>query len=115
MENWNDGAMGGWSNEAGRVGPVRTGLVERGGRLEDFPWSSLREYVMPPGRRSAWMSVERGMSVVGMPDNASGRRKYLERLVMQVQASKPRRAGLVNVKEAIHSETAMRWTGSEMC
>lgn len=39
------------------------------------------------------------MSVVGMRDNASGRRKYLGRLAMQVQASKPRRAGLVNVKE----------------
>ena len=81
------------------LNPVRAGLVERGGRLEDFPWSSLREYVMPPGRRSAWMSVDRGMSVVGMPDNASGRRKYLERLVMQVRASKPRRAGLVDVNE----------------
>ena len=81
------------------LNPVRAGLVERDGRIEGFPWGSLREYIMPPCRRSPWLSVERGLSVAGLTDNASGRRKYLERLVTQVQAAKPRQAGLVNVKE----------------
>ncbi len=53
---------------------------------------------MPPSRRSEWLSVERGMSVAGMIDNAGGRRKYLERLIAQAKASEPRKAGLVNVK-----------------
>ena len=50
------------------------------------------------GGDRGWLSVERGMSVVGMIDNAGGRRKYLERLIAQAKASEPRKAGLVNIK-----------------
>ncbi len=41
------------------LNPMRAGLVERGERMEEYPWCSLREYVMPPSRRSGWLSVER--------------------------------------------------------
>lgn len=81
------------------LNPLRAGQVERNGGIGEYPWCSLREYVMPPGRRSAWLSVERGMRVAGLTDNPGDRRKYLGRLIARAQAAKPRQAGLVNVKE----------------
>jgi REP element-mobilizing transposase RayT len=43
------------------LNPVRAGLILRDMELQDYPWSSLGDYLRPPRKRSGWVQVERGL------------------------------------------------------
>ena len=63
------------------LNPVRAGLIRGKMELGDYRWSSLGDYLLPPGKRSGWVRVERGLQQRGYRrDTAAERRRYLEHL-----------------------------------
>jgi len=63
------------------LNPARCGLVraERKQSLLDYPWSSVAQgYALPPRERPEWLAGEEGL--LGCPDTAAGRRRWVERL-----------------------------------
>jgi len=62
--------------------PWRAGLADVKEGLETYRWSSLPDYVKPPGRRSggAKVKVATGLAQRGYADKAPDRRRYLEHL-----------------------------------
>jgi REP-associated tyrosine transposase len=48
--------------------------------LEAWPWSSLRFFMMSPGRRPAWLAVADALRWNDVSDTARGRQQYLEDL-----------------------------------
>ena len=69
------------------LNPFRAGLETMESGLGTFPWSSLASaYKQAPGKRPAWVKVERGLRMRGFKDDAGGRRKYLEHLAGRAQA-----------------------------
>jgi putative transposase len=65
------------------LNPIRAGIV-RGKTTQsliDYPWSSLsRGYALPPRKRPPWLETDDGFEVLGLPDSAEGRRRYVRRL-----------------------------------
>ncbi|MGI8605419.1 MAG: transposase [Verrucomicrobiales bacterium] len=62
---------------------VRAGLVKasQGQSVVDYPWSSLSGgYALRASRRPKWLAGEAGLAAFGFRDNATGRRKMVERL-----------------------------------
>ena len=79
------------------LNPVRAGMVkaDQGLGLLDFHWSSLAQgYALPPKKRSKWLRVEEGLRIFDLPDTASGRRRFMERLEERVKAEKQKACGL---------------------
>jgi len=63
------------------LNPFRAGLVKPGEGLENYQWSSLVDYTLPPRKRSGWVEVERGLAHKEFgSDTAAHRRRYLEHL-----------------------------------
>jgi len=97
------------------LNPVRAGLVNAGDGIESYRWSSLREYIAVPQRRSHWQETEMGFTVTGSRDTPSGRREFLEILEMRVDWKDPGRAGAVycegegKPKLAVHSALRRGW------
>ena len=60
------------------LNPVRAGLVKKRDGLEQYEWSSLLDYCLPPRKRRKWVAVERGLESMELPDTAKGRRRFLE-------------------------------------
>ena len=59
------------------LNPVRAKLLAPGAPLRDYPWSSYGEYLKTPGRRQAWLRVERLWGEMGIrKDTAAGRRQF---------------------------------------
>ena len=68
------------------LNPARAGLVSMETGLELYKWSSLAGgYLLPRSKRPAWLEVERGLRMVGLKDDARGRRGYLGRLEQKVR------------------------------
>lgn len=75
------------------LNPVRAGMVNRSDGLESYPWCSLSDYMKPPRKRRPWMGVDRGLQHVDIPDNAAGRRRFMEWTEGCVDWKKSREAG----------------------
>ena len=68
------------------LNPARGGMVDARKSVVDYPWSSLSvAYDRPAGDRPSWSTVVQGLSVVGLKDNAAGRRKFVERLDLRAR------------------------------
>lgn len=58
----------------------RAGLVNAA-QLAAHPWSSLKDYLLPPALRRPWLRVAEGLAYTGHDGNdCDGRLRYLERL-----------------------------------
>jgi REP element-mobilizing transposase RayT len=59
------------------LNPARAKLLPASVPLETFRWSSYGHYLQPPGRRPAWLRVERLLGEKRIPrDSAAGRREF---------------------------------------
>ena len=59
------------------LNPVRAGLLKSAAPLESFRWSSYGQYLKEPGRRPAWLRVDRLLGEKGIPkDSEAGRRQF---------------------------------------
>jgi putative transposase len=59
------------------LNPARAGVIEAGQPLETFRWSSYPLYLASPGKRPAWLRVDRLFGEWGIPkDSAAGRRVF---------------------------------------
>lgn len=66
------------------LNPARAGMVDpSSGRLADFRWSSFPLYLQP-GKRPAWLGVERLFGALGLEDSTKGRRLYREFMAKRV-------------------------------
>ena len=79
------------------LNPVRAGLVEPGGQVDSYPWSSLAFYKRAPDRRRPSEIATEGLSCAGCRDTARGRRAYLERLEGRAAIEHAEEAGLSEV------------------
>ena len=72
------------------LNPVRAGLVAARQKLERHPWSSYPCYLQTPGRRPAWMRVDRLLAEHGIrADSPRGRFEFARR--MEAQRREPQR------------------------
>jgi putative transposase len=63
------------------LNPARAKLLKPEQALREYRWSSWPEYLKAPGRRPAWLRVDRVMGEAGIPqDSAAGRRELERRL-----------------------------------
>jgi REP element-mobilizing transposase RayT len=63
------------------LNPARAKLVKPEQRLREYRWSSWPECLKAPGRRPAWLRVDRVFGDAGIPrDSAAGRRELERRL-----------------------------------
>ena len=79
-----DGSGGGYLRtvcEYVHLNPARAKLLKPKQRLREYRWSSWPEYLRSPGKRPAWLRVDRVLGEAGLPrDSAAGRRE-LERVL----------------------------------
>jgi len=72
--------------EYAHLNPVRAKLVRPKEPLRSYRWSSYPAYLERPGRRPAWLRVERVLGEMGIAqDSAAGRREF-ERLMEERRA-----------------------------
>jgi putative transposase len=58
------------------LNPARSNLVRQDQALGEYPWSSFPAYLKPPGRRPAWLRVDRLLGEYRVrQDNTAGRRQ----------------------------------------
>lgn len=89
------------------LNPVRAKLVKVSEGLESYRWSSLRDYLLPPSRRSGWVDAAAGFEHMGYADKAVGRREFLRDLEGLVDQSPVKRAGVVKM-EGVDLNTTLR-------
>jgi len=79
-----DGSGNGYLRVVGdyvHLNPARAKLVAADAPLESYPWSSYCQYIGEPGRRAAWLRVDRLLGEAGIPrDSAAGRREFARRM-----------------------------------
>ena len=86
------------------LNPARAGLVNpaKGSGILDYQWSSLAGgYALAPGKRPGWLVASTGLAVLGLPDSAAGRRRYVERLDRRIVEEGLERAGIAAVPEEV--------------
>jgi hypothetical protein len=91
------------------LNPVRAGIVRlrKGGRLLDYPWSSLPGYIRLR-QRPAWLQVERGLAARNLDDAPASRRWLIEDLERRAARDEPEHAGLTIVDEQNLQSTLRR-------
>ncbi len=63
------------------LNPVRAKLLSPEASLRSYRWSSYRWYLGAPGKRPAWLRVDRLLGEMGIPkDSAAGRREFERRM-----------------------------------
>jgi REP element-mobilizing transposase RayT len=63
------------------LNPSRARLLRPEQALREYPWSSWPEYLRAPGKRPAWLRVDRVLGEEGIPkDSAAGRRELERRM-----------------------------------
>jgi len=66
------------------LNPARAGLVAEGEKLTSYAWSSDPAYLAAPGKRPAWLRVDRVFGEHGIEqDDRRGRREFERRLESQ--------------------------------
>jgi REP element-mobilizing transposase RayT len=63
------------------LNPVRAKLLRPEEPLRAYRWSSYPAYLERPGRRPAWLRVERLLGELGIPKDSAAGRQRLERLM----------------------------------
>jgi REP element-mobilizing transposase RayT len=59
------------------LNPVRAKLLTPEEPLRAYAWSTYGQYLLPPGKRSAWLRVDRLLGEMGIPqDSTAGRRQF---------------------------------------
>ena len=59
------------------MNPVRAKLLKPEQPLREYVWSSYPEYLKPPGKRWAWLRVDRLLEEMHIPkDSAAGRQQF---------------------------------------
>jgi len=92
------------------LNPIRARMIKKQEQLEDYSWSSLRDYVLPKRKRHDWIAVESGLEAFELPDTARGRQQYLSRLNQQIDWSRPKQSGVVQIKEqTLNSSLKRGW------
>jgi hypothetical protein len=88
---------------------VRAGLVRlgKGGRLLDYPWSSLPGYIRRR-QRPHWLHVERGLAARNLDDTPASRRWLIEDLERRAACDEAEHAGLTIVDEQNLQSTLRR-------
>ena len=72
------------------LNPSRAGLIGKNGRLEDYEWSSYRDYLQSPGRRRGWVRTDRVMGEHGVgKDDRRSRLEFAQRMEAQRSESSP--------------------------
>jgi putative transposase len=79
------------------LNPARAGVADGVSTSSmDYPWCSLSKgYAIPSSKRFGWMACKEGLAMVGLEDNATGRREYIRRLD-GIAAAEGKQAGLVD-------------------
>ena len=90
------------------LNPVRARLVRIADGIESYPWCSLADYTRPPTKRREWLSVEAGLSHMGYPDRAEGRRRFLATTESLIDRRRLVRAGIVEMEGADLNTTLRR-------
>jgi len=63
------------------LNPVRAKLLRPEESLRAYRWSSYPAYLLPPGRRPAWLGVARVLGEMGIPKDSTAGRKQFERVM----------------------------------
>lgn len=63
------------------LNPVRAKLLRPEEPLRAYRWSSFPAYLARPGRRPAWLRVERVLGEMGIPKDSAAGRKQFERVM----------------------------------
>jgi REP element-mobilizing transposase RayT len=63
------------------LNPVRAKLLRPDEPLRAYRWSSFPAYLERPGRRPAWLRVERVLGEMGIPKDSAAGRKQFERVM----------------------------------
>lgn len=72
------------------LNPLRAKLLGPGQALREYWWSSWPEYLKAPGKRPAWLRVDRLFGETGIPtDSAAGRREFEARRQERVGRENP--------------------------
>ena len=87
---------------------VRAKLIKPEDGIENYPWSSLSDYMKRPAKRRAWLSVDRGLAHLGYADTAVDRRKFLKETESLINKNRLIRAGMVSVEGASKQVTLER-------
>jgi len=61
------------------LNPARAKLLKPGQALREYRWSSWPEYLRAPGKRPAWLRVDRVLGEAGIPKDSVAGRRELER------------------------------------
>src|SRR5215213_201384 len=91
------------------LNPVRAGIVRlrKGGRLLDYPWSSLPGYIRLR-ERPHWLQVQRGLAARNLDDTPASRRWLIEDLERRAGCDEAEHAGLTTVDEQNLQSTLRR-------
>lgn len=95
------------------LNPVRAGLVRvgEGGRVLDYPWSSLPAYYRPP-LRPHWLVVEHALGALRWRDTAPDRQaflEYVERLGAEDDGNRERAAAPESLRSSLRSSLERGW------
>src|SRR5215216_490132 len=72
------------------LNPFRAKLLTPQQPLRDYPWSSYVEYLKAPGRRPAWLRVDRLFGEMGIAqDSKAGRREFERAMELRRQLEEP--------------------------
>jgi putative transposase len=72
------------------LNPVRASLLTHEQPLRSYAWSSYGHYLQAPGRRPAWLRVDRVLGEMGIPqDSAAGRRQFEKGMEERRQRDEP--------------------------
>lgn len=63
------------------LNPARAKLLQPEQALREYRWSSWPEYLRSPGKRPAWLRVDRVLGEMGIPKDSAAERRELERVM----------------------------------
>lgn len=69
------------------LNPARAKLIKPEACLREYPWSSWPEYLKRPGKRWAWLRVDRLLGEYRIPQDSAAGRRALERALEERRAA----------------------------
>jgi hypothetical protein len=71
------------------LNPVRAKLLSPDRPLREYGWSSFPDCLKPPGRRWAWLRVDRLFGEMGLRRDSAGARRQFERMMEERRRDEP--------------------------
>jgi REP element-mobilizing transposase RayT len=72
------------------LNPIRANLLQPEQPLQEYQWSSYREYLKRPGQRASWLRVDRVLGELGIRrDDGAGRKLFAEAMEERRGKDKP--------------------------